>query len=62
MSYCKFLVSETIQTICHEFCQNPDMLAINKTSSGKLACIGERCGMAVKDVPDNDSILDTKIP
>jgi len=43
-SKCEFLVKETVQSISHELCHNPEMLAINKGDPEKgLTCIGKLC-------------------
>jgi hypothetical protein len=48
---CKFLVTETIQGIAHKFCQNKNILAINKCEDGKrLPCMDIiKCGQASFD-------------
>ena len=44
---CKFLVTEIVQGIIHNFCQNAEMHKINNIQSGKeLFCMGIRCGKA----------------
>jgi hypothetical protein len=56
MTDCKFVTSEVTQEILHEYCQNPEMLKINKPKDGKqLNCIGPaKCRCSIKKDSENE--------
>jgi hypothetical protein len=46
MRRCKFLETDSVGGIRHEYCNNQEMLKINKQDNGKIRCMGKRCGNA----------------